>query len=220
MCYKMKSVVLFTVLIISGFANAKTPIVTLRYSAIFDQWCTQQNGIAVKDVERNRLVAVLPTLQSEWDKIGPALLEKTESIVGRIFQQNEMIGTVFLCKKTPSMSMPLLINGNWFVADSPAPMEMVADIIYHELIHTYLVDGFQKVWPSSKMLKKYQIEDRRVLSHLHLMAIQKKVYLELGLNDRIEKVIKFDTEVYKGAYARSWEIVNSEGEDKFIEELR
>ena len=70
------------------------------------------------------------------------------------------------------------------------------------------------------MLKKYQNEESGVLSHLHLMAIQKKVYLELGLKDRIEKVIKFDSEVYKGAYKRSWDIVNQEGEDKFIEELK
>lgn len=99
------------------------------------------------------------------------------------------------------MSMPVLINGNWFVKDTPKPTDLVVDIIYHELIHTYLVDNFPN-FMSSPLLTKYKDEDPGVLSHLHLVAIQKKVYLELGLKDRIENAIRFDSDVYKGAYKR------------------
>jgi len=115
--------------------------------------------------------------------------------------------------------LALLINGNWFVSASPQPTDLIVDIIYHELIHTYLVDNFPNLF-SSPLLKKYKNEDPRVLSHLHPMAIQKQVYLSLALKDRIHNVIKFDSHYYQGAYKRSWELVNSEGEDKFIEELK
>lgn len=201
------------------FASASVPSVILRYSPVFDSWCSNQTGLEITKIETDRLVAIFPDLQAEWDKIGPTLLAKTESIIKKSFFQTEMVGTVFLCKKTPSMSMPLLINANWFVKDTPQPTDLVVDIIYHELIHTYLVDNFPNLF-SSPLLIKYQNEGTGVLAHLHLMAIQKKVYLELGLKDRIDGVIKFDSESYKGAYKRAWEIVNLEGEDKFVEELK
>lgn len=200
------------------FASASIPSVILRYSPIFDSWCSNQTEIEITEAETDRLIAIFPNLQAAWDKTGPTLLAKTVSIVKKSFYQKEMIGTIFLCKKTPSMSMPLLINANWFVKDSPQPTDLVVDIIYHELIHTFLDDNFRNIF-SSPLLTQYKNEGDGVLAHLHLMAIQKKVYLELGLKDRIDKVIQFDSESYKGAYKRAWEIVNLEGENRFVEEL-
>lgn len=204
----------------SSFANAKPLDVSLRDSFVFDRWCANQTGIAITPLERQRLENIIPKLQFEWNSHGPELIEKMEFVVKKPFPAKEMIATVFLCKKTPSMSMPLLINGNWFVKENPEPIGLVVDIVFHELIHTYLVDNFPGLWYTSPLLAKYKNEERGVLSHLHLMALQKRVYLELGLKDRLQSVIKFDSEVYQGAYKRSWEIVNLEGEGKFIEELK
>lgn len=116
----------------SSFSFANPPTVNLGYSFVFDRWCSQQTGIEVTQAERDRLINVFPKLQSQWDKTGPTLIEKTESIIKKPFLEKEMIVTVFLCKKTPSMSMPLLINGNWFVKDTPEPTDLVVDIIFHE----------------------------------------------------------------------------------------
>ncbi len=189
-----------TFLILVGFfplsVFASAPKVVLRDSWVFDSWCSRQNGNPIHVEEAQKLDKILPDLQAAWNNAGPAML-----------------------KKTPSMSMPLLINGNWFVSESPRPVDLVADIVSHELIHTYLVDNFRNRMPTP-LLTKYRNEDGRVLSHLHLMAIQKEIYLELGLNARIEGVIKFDSEVLAGSYKRSWEIVNAEGADKFVEELK
>lgn len=216
---KSLNLILIITFLLPVFALATTPSVILRYSDIFDSWCSNQTGIEITKTDADRLITIFPDLQAAWDKAGPPLLVKTESIVKKSFYQNELIGTVFLCKKTPSMSMPLLINANWFVKDNPQPADLVVDIIYHELIHTYLVDNFPNLF-SSPLITKYQNEGDGVLAHLHLMAIQKKVYLALGLKDRIDGVIKFDSEYYKGAYKRAWEIVNLEGEDNFVLELR
>lgn len=217
----MKKVLILSLLTLSPLAMSKSPKITLRYSPYFDFWCSQQTNIDISDEQKNRLAQIFPALQNAWDKLGPTLLKKTESLMGKDFSQNEMIATVFLCKKTPSISMPLLINANWFTTyENPQPADLAADIIYHELIHTYLVDNFPEQLYNSALLKKYANEEPGVLSHIHLMALQKKVYLELGLKDRIEKVISFESESYKGAYKRSWEIVNSEGEESLVKELK
>jgi len=210
---------LFASFVFATISRAEVPSILLKYSWVFDSWCAAQTGVEIKQIERERLAAKFLDLQAAWNKTGPALLAQTEKTIGKPFYEKEMIATVFLCKKTPSMSMPLLINGNWFVSDAPMPTDIVADIIYHELMHTYLVDHFPNL-PSSPLLTKYGNEDPGVLSHLHLMALQKTVYLELGLKERIAKVIEFDSEHYKGAYKRSWEIVIQEGADKFVAELK
>jgi hypothetical protein len=206
------------VLLVSNVADA-APKITLRYSPIFDWWCSRQTGIEITNTEQDRLISKFEDLQAEWNKVGPTFLAKTESLFKKTFLQNEMIATVFLCKKTPSLSMPLLINGNWFVDDAlMQPTERVADIIFHELIHTYLADNFPNIW-TSPFITKYQNENSGVLSHLHLNALQKKVYLELGLKKRVDDLIRFDSESYKNDYKRAWDIVNAEGEDTLLSEL-
>lgn len=211
---------LFAILLNAAIAHAEGPVVTFRYSWVFDSWCASQNGVEISQVEKDRLIDKFSDMQSAWNKTGPTLLDQTVKTIGKPFHQKEMIATMFLCKKTPSMSMPLLINGNWFASEAPQPTDLIVDITYHELIHTYLVDNFPTLM-SSALLAKYKGEHPGVLSHLHLMALQKAVYLELGLKDRIEILIKFDSEHYKGAYKRSWEIVNSiEGYMPFVNELK
>ncbi len=210
--------VLLLVLMFSSFAAAAEFSVTLRYSYVFDMWCSSHVGSSVTQDEVNGLYTVFPTLQSAWTKTGPGLVNALETTMRKSFLQREFIATVFLCKNTPSMSMPLLINGNWFYGPKAQDPDLVVDIIFHELLHTFIVDHFPKLYNSS-MFTKYRSEDPGVLSHLHLMALQKKVYLSLGLKERIENVIRFDSEHYRGAYKRSWEIVNLEGEDAFFQDL-
>lgn len=181
-------------------------------------WCSQQTGIPVTEEEKKKLVAIFPKLQAAWDRDGPILLKMTESLIKKPFHDKEMIGTVFLCKKTPSMSSPLLINGNWFVKAPPMPIDLVTDILFHEIIHTYLDDNFHNI-QTTPLLTKYRNEEPNVLSHLHLMAIQKKVYLQLGFKERIENVIRFDSDSYRGSYKRAWEIVTLEGADQLLAEL-
>lgn len=202
----------------SDLTYARPPAITLRYSDVFDSWCSRQTGVEITNQARDRLVRAFPGLQTAWDNLGPALLSETERVVGRSFLQGEMIGTVFLCRNTPSMSIPLLVNGNWFVSDSPQSLDRVVDIVYHELLHTYLVDNYPDLL-TSPLLTKYRSEDPGVIAHLHLMATQKAVYRALGLESRIESLIDFDSNKYGGAYKRSWDIVNAEGEYKFIAEL-
>jgi hypothetical protein len=57
--------------------------------------------------------------------------------------------------------------------------------------------------------------------HLHLFALQKAVYLKLGLAETLNRVIKKDQSLPNKSYGRAWQIVNDrEDYSAFIAELR
>lgn len=217
----MKKIILVVIALLTPiFALAEGPVIKYRYSTVFDRWCTATNGTDVPDSKRQQLLGKVDNIQAEWDKLGPKLLATTEKLIGKPFQRREVTATLFLCGRTPSMSMPLLVNGNWFVdGEKQIPNDMATHIVFHELVHIYLVDHFMGETP---LRKKYGAEGENflVLNHLHLMAIQKMVYLELGLEEELSRVIANDSILAKGAYKRSWEIVNEVGHEVFVAELR
>jgi hypothetical protein len=70
------------------------------------------------------------------------------------------------------------------------------------------------------LLTRYESESASVLAHLHLMAIQKHVYLKLGRADLLAWIGKLYP-LIGGDEGRAWEIVNTlEGHEAFIEELK
>jgi hypothetical protein len=217
----MKNIFLGAIaLLMPMFALAEGPVIKFRYSPVFDSWCTATNGTEVSDAKLQQLLGEVGDIQAEWDKLGPELLATTEKLIGKPFRRREVTATMFLCGKTPSMSMPMLINGNWFVdGENQLPNDMATHIAFHELLHIYLVDHFMGDTP---LRKKYEAEGEHflVLNHLHLMAIQKLVYLELGLEEELARVIANDSKLARGAYERTWGIVNDVGHEVFVAELQ
>jgi len=216
----LKIVLSVIALLIPVSALAEGPIVNYRYSSVFDRWCTSTNGTEISESKRQQLLGKVDNIQAEWDRLGPTLLSTTEELIGKPFQRREVTATLFLCGRTPSMSMPLLINGNWFVdGEAQLPESMASHIVFHELLHIYLVDHL----PNELALrKKYEEmgESVLVLNHIHLMAIQKQVYIELGLEKELAMVIANDSKLARGEYKRSWEIVDEVGYEAFVAEYQ
>jgi len=216
----MQKIVLGAIaLLIPMLALAEGPKIKYLYSGVFDAWCSASNGTVVPDEKRQQLLGKVDNIQAEWDKLGPELLATTEKLIGKPFRRREVTATLFLCRKTPSMSVPLLVNGNWFVdGENQLPDDMATHIVFHELLHIYIVDNIEGDTP---LRKKYEAEGEHflVLNHLHLMAVQKLVYLELGLEEELARVIASDSKLPKGAYKRAWGIVNDVGHEEFVAEL-
>ena len=90
------------------------------------------------------------------------------------------------------------------------------DLVFHELLHTWLVENLK--WPTP-LVVKYKSEQKAVRFHLHLMAVQIFIYKKLGRNDLLNWISDFYPKM-GGAYLRAWEIVNAEGYEAFISEIR
>jgi hypothetical protein len=120
------------------------------------------------------------------------------------------------------MSVPLLINVRRFLdgptQGSPQPMFLFCALVFHELLHTY-IGRYDRL--ESKLIEKYSGEALVVLTHLHLAALMKRVYLKLGRADPLREIVARDSASEEPASRRAWEIVNDiEGHEAFVKELR
>jgi hypothetical protein len=60
-----------------------------------------------------------------------------------------------------------------------------------------------------------------VLTHIHLMAVMKHVYLKLRRGEQLREIIAWDSAAENPIYGRGWQIVNDiEGHEAFVKELR
>lgn len=92
-------------------------------------------------------------------------------------------------------------------------------------LHRYLDDHFADLLDSdlevaSALLVKYKEEDIFTHTHMHLYALQKAVFLKLGLNTEWEYIVKWSREIPNKGYTRAINIVEEdEGYEPFVDEL-
>lgn len=163
----------------------------------------------------------LNSFQDIWDKDAPLLLGATVAEIGKPFQHREMTATLTLCP-IPSMSIPLLLQVRRFLdgptLNNPLAPFFFSALVFHELLHTYL--GYYTQLKSA-LVQKYGNEQLLVLTHLHLMAVMKHVYLKLGRAGELEQIVMRDSANEDKSYARAWQIVNEiEGHEAFVKEVR
>jgi len=159
--------------------------------------------------------------KSVWNKSGPILFGKVFETFGRGFKRKEITATVSVCQ-APSYSNPLVLNVNRFLKSymGTRPVrsdESFADLVFHEMLHTWVTENM--TWPTP-LTTKYGNEERTVTNHLHLMALQKFVYTELGRADLLRMIDDQYRNMSAPAYNRAWEIVSTiEGYEAFIAEI-
>lgn len=167
----------------------------------------------------------LPTLRNLWSSYENPLLGTTTTIVGKSFFRHEETVSVLACPNLKGQAEPLLVPIWPYLSTttrgSPFDMRFFIGVTFHELLHRYVDNIFGGLTPSTPLLKKYSNESLLVRRHLHVDAIQKAVYLRLGLTDEIKAIIANDSKSFGPDYARAWQIVNDiEGPNAFVQELQ
>ena len=200
--------------------NTSVPKETIFYASIFDSVCTTKTSYKIDPVWTQEVADQLPAWRRLWDQEGTLLLKTTIKLIDRSFAQQNFQVSLSLCS-FPSMSTPLIINTRYALqsfTDHPIPDYVFISTIYHELLHNYIDSFLPKNTP---LLKKYRSESKGVLNHLHLFALEKAVYLQLGWQSKLQKIIVKDESLPNNDYKRAWEIVNKKENYKdFISELK
>ena len=195
------------------------PEITFEYSYVpFDRACAEVAEYEIKPEWIEELNSRMDVFRQLWKERGPRLLALTVKETGIPFRQKEMQATMTLCR-FPSMSLPLLLNVRRYMAtatdDNPRAMPMFVALVFHELLHTYVFEHLE----ASALLDKYEAEPFSVKSHVHLMALLKNAYLQLGYEEELHDIIELDSTIGP-IYARAWEIVNElEDHRAFVEEF-
>ncbi|MCZ6764405.1 MAG: hypothetical protein O7C63_05660 [Alphaproteobacteria bacterium] len=215
------AIALFVWVAASSAAAQTSPSVLYRYGSGIDARC---NGPAdsqtVSQDQADALRARMPALQRAWDRQGPALLDAASSITGKRFAERGVVASFVFCRRFGSLAVPLLVDANLAVGFGfgAQPSFIITDIVFHELLHSLLLDHYP-LFIGGPLARKYANEKPRVRGHLHLFALQSVVYRALGRDDVLADVIATSSR-FGDTNRRAWQIVVAEGAEAFVAELR
>lgn len=184
------------------------------------------NKFDFKKVTNTNIMQIHEELQeckTAWEQEGPILFNEVFTVFHRGFLTQHITAVLFFGTTAGYAGNGALVLGLSFLQtaetwhNSISPKEYFKWLLFHELLHTWLDDNLGS--NQTELLKKYQDETSEVREHIHLMAIQKMVYLKLKRLDLVE----FCDQCYRrnpDGYRRSWEIVNDiEGHEQILQDL-
>jgi hypothetical protein len=208
--------------------SQEVPKVFFEYGYPFDLMCSIANSKSgISDETQNKAKALVQPVDHIWTGSGPKLLTGLTSVFDSGFARKELSATLILCPGFYATSHPLLLNvfpylKKGTIDDHSA--KILVNTIFHEIIHRYLDDLWgDKLEPKSAtslpLIKKYKDEDGFTLAHIHLFAIQKTIYRNLGKSADWDEIVKWANGIPQAGYQRALDIVEKEGADKFVSEL-
>jgi hypothetical protein len=202
--------------------EAGYPLIYFQYSPAYDsKYCPTAHEITPEWVASAQ--TVVSSLQSAWDLEAPVLLGAVAKTI-RPFRTRGEIAGLFLCRDLVSFSYPLFISAWPFIPEAmngkPLPLSHIKFITFHEVLHRFVTENLDPSAPTP-LLKKYSEEAPNVRDHLHVMAIQKLVYLQVDPSGESLKQLLAYERGYGKDYQRAWEIVNGpQGHEAFVQELK
>lgn len=210
----------------------KAPKITFIHASYVDQIVCpvaslfSWSGRVVLDTpfanQKTELNLNIPKLQTLWNEKGPPLLQKASELLNSGFGYEQDVTGLFLCTQIPSWAKPRIISVWQYLPSTPENLRWkdleFVDVVFHE--HLHMLINRKLGWTlHSKLLEKYEEETLFTKIHMHLYALQKQSYLDLNLMEEWEQII-LRNKSFPKSYQRAVEIVEIEGAQAFIAELR
>ncbi len=176
----------------------------------------------------------LPQLKEQYDLLSPEILATCEydlpllveelfSVFNRGIKAKERTVLISLTSRWSYGSHRFLVLGLRYILD-PNPWcrkgsrcDEFTTTLFHELLHVWVDENISQ---ESTLVKKYRKEDIEVKAHIHLMALQKMVYLNLNRPDLLEMIDDGYRNFAPPSYRRAWQIVNDiEGYEIVLQDI-
>lgn len=225
-------------------ANPGVPAVTFAHPGVIELYCQQVSPAKPDPRVLAEIDARIGEFETAWAKDGPRLMAQTERVVGRPYQFQETLATLHGCPDLPTMGVPLLINvvrfTHAYVASSSTPSrvgvfglrpphgpraerpmsEFVHDT-WNEINRRY-IRTIRRAAPggTTPLLRKYAGESLITQRNLHVVAVDEVVSERLGLKTQFEQREALLKSRGAKDLARAYDIVQTEGAEKFVAELR
>jgi hypothetical protein len=202
-------------------AQAAQPTITVAYNKTFDSVCSFLQGYEIKDEWKIELDTRQKEFENLWTAAGPKLLETTEKITKKPFPEKNFTARLTLCNLPSQSYFGIGINMRYALKSfttTPVPMSYKVNTLFHELLHSYFAENPIE---NSVLLKQHASEPERTRNHLHLLALQKAVFLKLNETEMLKDQIAIDSQLPDGYYKRAWEIVNATDTEylKYVSEI-
>ena len=204
---------------------ADYPVVTFKYSQVFDSPCAEMSKQPIDAAAVTELENRLDSFREHWRKEAPQLFGTTVKLTKAPFQFRETRAALSLCSGFPSISLPLTINMRFYLkslrGEKTESMTVFSAVVFHEVLHRYVAERIETLTgKTTPLLRKYKDEPLGVRNHLHVLAIMKAVYGKLGREKDLDEVAAFDQTLRSApAFKRTREIVDKEGAENLISEI-
>jgi hypothetical protein len=217
----LRIVCLLATVLAASAAQASPPQVIISYNPAMDSVCAWLKGSAIKDSWKAELSSRQAEFEQLWISSGPKMMDAVESITGKTFSSRSATVRLTLCDIPSESFIGIVINMRYALQSftpKPVPMRYKVNTLFHELLHTFLVDH---PVANSELLKDFSTEPERVRNHLHLFALEKAVFLQLDEHQALQELVAIDSQLPGGFYKRAWEIVNASDSEylKYIAEV-
>lgn len=199
---------MFTTIALVSLAGCSARGIDISYSPAFDSACSFVRGVPIKPEWKEELIRRLPEFRHIWAGIGPALLESATQ-VAPLQAPDSIKARLTLCDLPSQSMLGISVNMRFALAaftKDPVALRYKADTLFHEILHRMLLGHVPR---DSKLLRELGAETACVRSHVHLLAVQKAVLLDLDETAALAEVIRIDGELPGGCYKRAWSIVNA-----------
>lgn len=215
LCLAIASVCVFP---FNSLAQVKDiPDISIEFPGLIDGACSRISGKPLDQDAIDELETRMDEFVGAWKSIGPMLMREAVAVTGVPFGFHERVAILHTCDGLRSMSAPLLISARGYLKtiypDDTWPVSRFAtNFLFHELLHNYLYYSFD--------LNPEEFGDLPpvVRNHLHLMALEKEVFMRLELTD----AIAFNRDFYnrEPLYKLAVAVVEEKGAEYFLKQLR
>jgi hypothetical protein len=191
----------------AAFAMRAPDGVSVTYSPAFDSACAALHAERVEDAWKAELTKLLPEYLSAWHDNGPKMLSVAEALTG-IQRPKRARVHLTLCSAPSRSFLGTSVNMRFALksyTQTPVPLRYKQDVQFHELLHLMLDD---RVPAGSKMLSAMKGATSCVRNHVHLLALQKAVLIELKQEAALADVIRIDSLLPNDCYRVAWAVVN------------
>jgi hypothetical protein len=200
---------------------AAQPSVIVVYSPSLDSACSLIRGGTIKKEWKEELASRKGEFETLWASVGPKLIQTAESLTGKPFPSEPVTARLTLCNIPSQSFVGISVNMRYALksfAPSPVPMRYKVDTLFHELLHGFLSSH---PTPGSALFSEHAAEHECVRNHLHLLALQKAVLLQLQEPELLQQVISIDGQLPNGCYKKAWALVNTTETEylKYVVEL-
>lgn len=211
---------LLIALLLPSAHAASIPDVEITYDERADGQCSRNVGRAVRPEWVSELQSRLPEFRAIWQSVGPSMSQAVSELTNKPFAPNDAV-KLTLCDVPSNSIFGPTVNMRYALqsfSKEPVPLRYKVDTVFHELLRGFVAHN---VPGNSRLLSEHGSESSCVRNHLHLLALQKAVLLELKDKRALEQVIAIDSQLPSGCYKRAWTLVNAtEGTYKqFVAEL-
>lgn len=203
------------------------PEITFTYnwaSRIIDTIGGFYFGAKVTAERREQLQKQLPDFVAAWKQNASLFFDEIFAVFKRGFKDQKRTAITYLSHNSSYGDHRFLIFGLRYHLDPEPWLEPVSrgdgftDLVFHELLHVWVDENINK--DTSPLLAKYHKEDCQTKEHLHLMALQKMVYLKINRPDLLSMIDDGYRHKSWDSYRRAWEIVNDiEGHEAVLHDI-